>query len=79
MGKAELILRDQSEWSRIEITPIIDRKLFEMVQRQREFNKAIVRNRATRKYLLTNMVVCGGCKKAYSAVTQLGGIPREAE
>lgn len=68
-----IALRDESEWIRIECEPIVDPSLFSIVQELKEQNKAYTRKTPKRFYLLSGMVVCDYCKKAYITQTAKAG------
>ena len=60
-----LIERDRSEWIRIEVTPIIEKWIYEEAQMKLDENHIAKRSRPSRFYLLTGMVFCAECEKPY--------------
>lgn len=73
-----LVFRDQSEWIKINCSPIIEPETFLQAQKLLEDNKAYMRNLSRRFYLLTGMVVCGECNKAYKTQTAKAGKNRRS-
>ena len=69
----QIIKRDQSEWIRIDCSPIIDLDTFMTAQDLIEHNKEYMRKMPKRFYLLTGMVTCADCKKAYITQTVKAG------
>ncbi len=73
----KLIMRDRSEWIRIEVTPIIDDWLFDEAQRRLEENHMTMRVQPKRFYLLTGMVFCTECERPYFTQTKPAGKNRQ--
>jgi site-specific DNA recombinase len=72
LGK-QLIKRDKAEWIKVECAPIVDFTTFSIAQNLLEYNKEYMRKTPKRFYLLTGMVVCADCKKAYGTQTAKAG------
>ena len=70
------VQRDPSEWIRIECTPIIPTDIFEAAQEILKYNREYVRRRPKRFYLLSSMVICSDCKRAYASYTRKAGHKR---
>ncbi|MBE7553119.1 MAG: recombinase family protein [Anaerolineales bacterium] len=62
----KLIQRDRQEWIKINVPPIVDEVLFFQAQEMMDFNREYRRKQPTRFYLLSGMVFCADCEKAYS-------------
>ena len=71
-----LVKRDKSEWIKIECTPLIPNELFEAAQEILKFNKDYIRKHPKRFYLLSGMVVCADCERAYITQTTRAGRKR---
>jgi len=69
----KLIKRDQSEWIRIECTPIVSMDTFLAAQDIKKHNRDYLRKMPKRFYLLTGMVICTDCKMAYITQTKKAG------
>jgi hypothetical protein len=65
--------KDRDEWIRFETTPIVEHWLFDETQCRLEENKRIRRRQPSRFYLLSGMVICAVCKRAYLAQTAKAG------
>ncbi len=59
------IVRDQQEWIRINIPPIIDEKLFEAARERLSYNSKVTRRPTKHEYLLSGMIFCEECGKAF--------------
>ncbi len=71
-----LSVRDQGEWIRINVTPIVEDWIFEEAQTMLDENSTAKRSKPTRFYLLSGMVFCEDCGKPYAAQAQLAGRSR---
>lgn len=69
----KVIKRDPSEWIRIECTPIVSMDAFLAAQEIKNHNKEYVRRMPKRFYLLTGMIICANCRKAYITQTKKPG------
>jgi len=69
----QLVKRDETEWIKIECSPIVDIDTFLTVQGLMEHNKEYMRKTPKRFYLLSGMVVCEDCNKAYVTQTAKAG------
>ena len=69
----KLVLRDQSEWIKINCTPIISMELFLAAQDILKSNRDHMRKLPRRFYLLSGMVLCMDCGKAYITQTKRAG------
>ena len=63
------VFRDKSEWIKIEVPAIIPTEIFEAARDRLKENKAQLRKRPKRFFLLSGMVWCSECNHAYSAAT----------
>lgn len=70
VGRKKLVNRPRAEWIEIEVTPIVDRALFDAAQARLNQNHKEVRRRPQRFYLLGGMVYCAFCERPYSSQTQ---------
>jgi site-specific DNA recombinase len=70
------VLRDQSEWIKINCTPIISTELFLAAQEILKSNRDHMRKLPKRFYLLSGMIFCAECGKAYMAQTTPAGTKR---
>ena len=59
------IFRDQQEWIRIDIPPIIDENLFEATKKRLKYSRGLVRKSSKSEYLLSGIIICEDCGKAY--------------
>jgi len=71
-----LVKRDQSEWIKIDCTPIVSTDLFLAAQEMLEYNRDYIRKLPKRFYLLSGMVICADCKRAYVTHTTRAGRKR---
>ena len=69
----KIIQKDQSEWIRIECTPIVDTDIFLAAQTIKKHNRDYARQMPRRFYLLTGMVICSECQKVYLTQTRMAG------
>jgi site-specific DNA recombinase len=72
----KVVKKDPSEWIRIECTPIVSMDTFLAAQEILEHNREYSRQLPKRFYLLTGMVICADCGKAYISQTQKKGKQR---
>ncbi len=63
------VTKDQKEWIRIEIPPIISVSIFEKARLRKKENLNYLRKRPKHKYLLNGLVRCSECKHSYNAET----------
>ena len=63
----QIIVRDRAEWIPIKVTPIIDHKMWVAAQRQLADNARLKRRPTKRFYLLSGMIQCADCRRAYVA------------
>lgn len=73
----KISLKDQSEWIRIECAPIVSMNTFLAVQEIKKHNRDYMRQMPKRFYLLTGMIICEDCKKAYFTQTKKAGKNRQ--
>ncbi len=64
-------LRPESEWIKINCTPLVSQELFEGAQAIKAHNRAVQREQPHRFYLLSGMVRCSECGYAYFTQTHL--------
>jgi len=76
--KNKLVYRDPAEWIEMACPPLVDEDLFEEAQRMLAFNKDKKRKQPKRFYLLSGMIFCEDCQKAYSCETANAGSNRRA-
>jgi len=76
-GRA-IVERDREDWIEIPVTPIIDRATFDLAQKRLVDNKKQRRREPNRTYLLTGMIFCQDCRKAYIGYTAKAGRNRRA-
>jgi site-specific DNA recombinase len=69
----KIVQKDKSEWIRIECTPIVSMDAFLAAQEIKKHNREYARQMPKRFYLLTGMVLCADCKKAYVTQTKKAG------
>lgn len=63
----KMIKRDRGEWIGVQVPPIVDKELFEAVQKRISWNKSRYRN-PNRTQLLSNLVKCGYCNHSFFAL-----------
>ncbi|NJM40125.1 MAG: hypothetical protein HC853_04850 [Anaerolineae bacterium] len=68
-----LALNSKDEWIEIPNQAIVDKQTFELAQDIFKENKETVRGFSIRPYLLSRMVVCTECGKAYITQTHKAG------
>lgn len=73
-----LELRDRQEWIEFAVTPIVDPASFAAAQLQLKQNKDLRRRQLSSRhfYLLSGMVTCGNCGRAYGTETKRAGFDR---
>lgn len=59
------LLRDKQEWIRIDIPPIIDENLFDRARERLKYSRGLVRKITKSEYLLSGIIICEDCGKAY--------------
>ncbi|MCD4761755.1 recombinase family protein [bacterium] len=64
-------LKDKSEWIEILVPKIINKKIFDIVQKKLKQNSKLKRNNKNR-YLLSGLIRCGCCNHTYSGVNWKG-------
>jgi len=75
----KLIKRDRSEWIRIDVTPIVEKWIFNEAQRRLAENRRVKRRQPKRFYLLTGMVFCSDCERPYFTQAKRAGVNRLAK
>jgi site-specific DNA recombinase len=73
----KMVKRDESEWTRIECTPLVPVDVFEAAQEILKENKERLRKQPRHFYLLAGMVVCAECRRPYLAQTITPGKSRK--
>ena len=68
------VIRDRAEWIAITVTPIIDRGTWAAAQQQLKDNGTLKRRPTKRFYLLSGMIQCADCGRAYVAQADGGAI-----
>lgn len=68
-----LVKREESEWIKIECTPLVSSDQFLAAQDMLKHNRDYVRKLSKRFYLLSGMVVCSDCERAYITQTAKAG------
>lgn len=69
----ELVKRDKKDWIQITIAPIIGESVFKAAQRLLRDHQKHMRRKTDRFYLVSGMVFCESCERAYSAQAQIAG------
>jgi site-specific DNA recombinase len=72
----KLVKRDKSEWIKIECPPIVSTDMLKAAQEILKSNKEYMRKLPRRFYLLSGMIICAECKKAYVSQTTRAGRKR---
>ncbi|WP_367649741.1 recombinase family protein [Paenibacillus sp. NEAU-GSW1] len=71
--KRTISLRDEEEWLDVPVPGIIDEKLFELAQKQKDKNKTNKHvGNQTYQYLLKSLLKCGHCGRTWDATTYSG-------
>jgi site-specific DNA recombinase len=73
LSKTRMVKRPREEWVEIEITPIVDRAVFNQAQQRLEHNRRFRRRAPKRFYLLSGMVFCSECGRPYVGQTMKTG------
>ncbi len=68
-----LVKRDESEWIKIDCTPLVSPDLFLAAQDMLRHNRDYMRKLSKRFYLLSGMVVCSDCERVYITQTSKAG------
>jgi len=69
-GKRKKTMRPKKQWLLVQVPPIIDQDLFELVQRRKQENKRQAGKQRQTTYLLGGMVDCGHCGVSMSGITR---------
>jgi site-specific DNA recombinase len=69
-------IRDEKDWLEVEVPSIIDPKLFQLAQVQKEKNKKKSGN-VKYEYLLKSMIRCGHCGRMWQATTYTGRMNKQ--
>jgi hypothetical protein len=67
LADGRIVVRDRSEWIPISVPAIVDRKTWKRAQHQLNDNAKLRRRPSKRFYLLSGMVQCEDCRRAYVA------------
>ena len=70
------VLRNPSDWIEISVTPLIDKVQFDLAQERLKENLDHRRKQPQRLYLLSGLIYCDDCDKAYVAETKKAGTNR---
>jgi site-specific DNA recombinase len=73
---SKLLIRDEAEWIKIACDPIVDADTFSIAQDLLKDNQKYSRGLPRRFYLLSGMVICAECEKAYITQTVKAGTNR---
>ncbi|MCR8655847.1 recombinase family protein [Paenibacillus endoradicis] len=76
--KREIAYRDEQEWLQVSVPAIVDKPLFDLVQRQKlknTTNKHI--GNPKHEYLLKSLLKCGCCGRTWDATTYSGRLDKE--
>lgn len=57
--------REKREWIKIDITPLVDEQLFDLVQMRIKDHREALRRQPTHFYMLSGMIRCVECEKPY--------------
>jgi len=60
-------MREKREWIKIDITPLVDVQLFNLVQMRIKDHREALRRQPTHFYMLSGMIRCAECEKPYRA------------
>lgn len=76
VNKTRLEERDPEEWITISIPPILDERLFKAAQKRMEINTDLRRREPNRFYLLSGLLSCEICGKAFLCQAERAGKDR---